>query len=320
MYRSLSVKVALPLAVAVTVVSLVITQAGSDLRREALTRLTAERARSLLVLTLKTVNAVTPEGHRPDLQPFLEELAKDPDVMSVRILDRNGVVRRSAARADIGQIDQLFADSPRDSAARASEFRVLRVGSSTVLRTVQDIPNASNCRSCHGDAASLGRIFLALAISHVSETKLSWTVGLATGGLQAATLVLLSAMIVSVLVTRPVRHLASAMAQVQQGKLDVEVKAGGTREIDTIVAGFNAMVQRLRDARKAESETRRLEMERAEHLAAVGQMAAGLAHEIRNPVAGVKAAVEVLAGQMPHDDSRREICGSRRPSSTAWTR
>jgi signal transduction histidine kinase len=48
-------------------------------------------------------------------------------------------------------------------------------------------------------------------------------------------------------------------------------------------------------------------MERAEHLAGVGEMAAGIAHEIRNPLAGVKAAVEVLARQMPHDDERRAV-------------
>jgi signal transduction histidine kinase len=85
------------------------------------------------------------------------------------------------------------------------------------------------------------------------------------------------------------------------------VKPVGTKEIDTVVNGFNAMVRRLREARDTEAESQRLKLERVEHLAAVGEMAAGLAHEIRNPVAGVKAAVEVLAGRMPHDDTRRQI-------------
>lgn len=306
MYRSLSVKVALPLAIAVTAVSLVISQAGADLRSEALTRLTADRAHSLLTLTLKTVNAVTPEGHRPDLQPFLDELTNDPDVMSVRILDRTGIVRRSASRADVGQVDDLFGEVARLDGG-GSRNRVLRFGRASVLRTVENIPNHPQCRSCHGDEASLGRILLVLAISRRSETELGWIAGLATNGFQAVMLVLLTGVIVSTLVSRPVRHLALAMVQVERGDLDVQVKAVGTREIDTIVNGFNAMVRRLRDARKAEAEARRLEMERAEHLAAVGEMAAGLAHEIRNPVAGVKAAVEVLAGQMPQNDPRRQI-------------
>jgi signal transduction histidine kinase len=306
MYKSLSAKVALPLAIAVTVVSVTITEAGAGLRREALIRLTTERAHSLLALTLKTISAVTPEGHRPDLQPFLDELAKDPDVMSVRILDPAGVVRRSASRADVGSMDRLFAELPRLE-GESSEPRVIRVGSETVLRTFETIPNHPRCSTCHGAAPDLGRIFLALAISHKEENRLAWGMGLATSALQVLTLVFLTAVIVSTLVSRPVRHLALAMMQVQQGDLDVQVKPVGTREIDRVVVGFNAMVRRLRDARTAEAEAQRLKMERAEHLAAVGEMAAGLAHEIRNPVAGVKAAVEVLAGQMPHDDSRRQI-------------
>ncbi len=306
MYKSLSLRVALPLALAVTVVSMVITEAGGDLRQEALTRLTAERAHSLLSLTLKTVSAVTPEGHRPDLQPFLDELARDPDVLTVRILDSAGVTRRSASRADIGEAEQLFLESPR-LAAGSSEPGVMQVGSARVLRTFETIPNPPACRVCHPSTPSLGRVFLVLAISHESESRLWWRAGLATSGLQALTLVVLTAVIVSLLVSRPVRHLALAMGRVQQGDLDVQVKAVGTREIDTIVAGFNAMVRRLREARTAETETQRLRMERAEHLAAVGEMAAGLAHEIRNPVAGVKAAVEVLAGQMSPDDARRQI-------------
>jgi signal transduction histidine kinase len=74
-----------------------------------------------------------------------------------------------------------------------------------------------------------------------------------------------------------------------------------------VIDGFNTMVDRLREAARMEEETRRRQMERAEHLATVGEMAAGVAHEIRNPLAGVKAAVEVLARQMPHADDRRAV-------------
>jgi two-component system NtrC family sensor kinase len=306
MYRKLSFKVAVPLAIAVTAVSIAISEAGSHFRRGTTTRLTTERAHSLLALTLKTVNAVTPDGHRPDLQPFLDELVKDPDVMTVRILNREGIVKRSASRSDAGPIRGVF-DESRRSDSPGSEHRVVQLGRATILRTIEDIPNQASCKTCHGEAKSLGQIFLVLTIPNQSESELRWFVDLATGGVQTLTLVLLTGLIVSVLVSRPVGHLASAMAQVQRGNLDVEVQPVGTREIDTIVSGFNSMVRRLRDARRTEAEVQRLAMERAEHLAAVGEMAAGLAHEIRNPVAGVKAAVEVMAGQMPHDDMRRQI-------------
>lgn len=46
---------------------------------------------------------------------------------------------------------------------------------------------------------------------------------------------------------------------------------------------------------------------RSERLATVGELAAGLAHDLRNPLAGVSGALHVLAGQLPPDDPRQAL-------------
>ena len=46
---------------------------------------------------------------------------------------------------------------------------------------------------------------------------------------------------------------------------------------------------------------------RAEHLATIGAMGASVAHEVRNPLAGISGAVQVLRDGFPADDARRKV-------------
>lgn len=48
---------------------------------------------------------------------------------------------------------------------------------------------------------------------------------------------------------------------------------------------------------------------RAEHLAAIGEMGASVAHEIRNPLAGISSAIQVMDKSLPADDPRKPVFG-----------
>ncbi len=47
----------------------------------------------------------------------------------------------------------------------------------------------------------------------------------------------------------------------------------------------------------------------AEHRATLGELSAGLAHEIKNPLAGIKGAIDVIRDSLPPTDIHREILG-----------
>jgi PAS domain S-box-containing protein len=51
------------------------------------------------------------------------------------------------------------------------------------------------------------------------------------------------------------------------------------------------------------------ELSNAEHFATIGELSAGLAHEIKNPLAGIKGAIDVIREAMPPENEHREILG-----------
>lgn len=64
------------------------------------------------------------------------------------------------------------------------------------------------------------------------------------------------------------------------------------------------LVRQMQDLERAHYEQR---ISEAEHLASIGQLAASLAHEIKNPLAGISGAIQVLGAGMAADHPHREI-------------
>src|SRR5262249_2801298 len=79
--------------------------------------------------------------------------------------------------------------------------------------------------------------------------------------------------------TRSLRELSRAAAQVAEGDLSVRLAPTHEDEAGKVMETFNQMVVRLRDQRALEERLRR-----AEHLSAIGNLASAGAHEIRKPL------------------------------------
>jgi signal transduction histidine kinase len=92
--------------------------------------------------------------------------------------------------------------------------------------------------------------------------------------------------LVSRLVTEPMETLVGATQAVASGEMSRRAPPGATREFDRLAESVNLMTERLLDAQSA--------LLRAEKLASVGRLAAGVAHEIGNPLAAIGNYMELL--------------------------
>jgi two-component system, NtrC family, sensor kinase len=122
-------------------------------------------------------------------------------------------------------------------------------------------------------------------------------------GIAAAGAFVVCAIIMATLgfvVRRPMLELQKKIARVRQGDLTVSVDfADRNDEIGDLGRDFNSMVRQLRESREEIQRLHRTQMSRAEHLATLGELAAGLAHEIRNPLAGIAGVIEIIGRDLP---------------------
>jgi signal transduction histidine kinase len=109
-------------------------------------------------------------------------------------------------------------------------------------------------------------------------------------------------------IQRPLIELQEKIACVGKGDLNVTVHfARRDDEIGDLGRNFNRMVTQLRESREEIETLHRTQMSRAEHLATLGELATGLAHEIRNPLAGIAGVIDIIARDIPASSPARAV-------------
>lgn len=108
-------------------------------------------------------------------------------------------------------------------------------------------------------------------------------------------------------ITAPLRHLERAAQRIGAGELGTQVHVGGGGETAELAAAFNRMSAELadREARLSEAHT---QIARADKLSAVGELAASIAHEVKNPVTALVGYAQ-LGREVGTLEEARELFG-----------
>ena len=280
------------------------------LRREQMQLINSARESSELLLNTieRSVYNSMRIGNTEDVKVILEMVGQNEKLVGVRIFHPHGIILKSSQPNEVGRlVDErdfkLFLDNKREGVFTLD-------GHGEVLGMVKPIYNDRQCNLCHG---SKSRIIGLLNVNYslvetrrriVELTKLFVMSTVAIIGF----LSLAISLVMLKFVKKPLTVLGKNMQRVESGDLSVRMAPPqGKDEIARLIVSFDSMVQRL-DRAKKELETYHFQqMERADRLASVGEMAAGIAHEIKNPLTGIAAAITVLKDDFPADDGRVQI-------------
>jgi len=151
-----------------------------------------------------------------------------------------------------------------------------------------------------------GLLLFMLVSSSLAPGPRSGVIAVAAGGAFVVCVAVI--MVLAVMVRRPMLELQEKIAQVQMGDLNVRVSFSDRNdEIGDLGKDFNDMVAQLKASREEIQRLHQTQMSRAEHFATLGELAAGLAHEIRNPLAGIAGVLDIASRDLPDSSPARSV-------------
>jgi two-component system, NtrC family, sensor kinase len=264
---------------------------------------------------------------REGLYRTIQTMADEPGMVKVRIIDRDGRITYSTDSSELNRIVDKRGEAcfgchaqsqPLARLERPDRFRIYRDSSGRrVLGIITPIENQPSCSNaaCHAHLASqrvLGVLDTNLSLAK-ADVQLAESNHHTIAYTFAAMLIVAALSWISILrvVGKPIKSLAEGTRHLSEGELGYQITAGSQDEVGDLARSFNAMSLQLRGANEQivawaktledRVEEKTSELKKAhehvllvEKMATVGKMAAVVAHEINNPLAGILTYAKLL--------------------------
>lgn len=282
-------------------------------------QLVSERTRSANQLS-ETIKGSTHfdmlENRRDNLHRQIQTIGdlKQEGIHRVRLFNKEGRIMFSSDREEIGTSLDKRAEAcyachtegrPLEKLDIRARARIFRAADGTrVLGIINPIPNEPSCSTAQCHAHSPQQSILGVLDVNVSMVEADREIARSRSTMLAlASLAIVSSGLIlwwlnRRMVLAPVSALLAGTQRVTRGDLSTTIPVTAKHELGDLARAFNAMTQRI-------SETQR-QLTQADKLASVGRLAAGIAHEINNPLTGVLSYASLLAKRFESDPSAKD--------------
>jgi two-component system NtrC family sensor kinase len=233
---------------------------------------------------------------RDRIHESIRRIGGQESIDRVRVFNKTGEIIYSSDSNEIGQMVDKRAEScyrchaagaPLEHLDTGQRTRIFRPSedSARLLGIINPIYNAESCwtAACHAHPRAqtvLGVLDVTIPLTDVDRKIRNSQVAVVVLGV--GTLLVLGLIVVFMVrwwVDKPVGELVAATQQVAGGNLAYRVEVERQDELGMLATSFNNMTDKLAQAR--------MQIFQSDKLASLGRLAAGVAHEINNPLTAV---------------------------------
>lgn len=258
----------------------------------------------------------------------LEAASHQVDVEGIRLINENGRIVFSSKRDEIGTLFTEAAEvciachvgsAPLTKASYLGRSRIfINEAGKSVVGLSKAIYNEESCASaaCHVHPPStkvLGALDVVISLEEMQNQLIqsrTWLIFLTVIMLLVVSMLL--SLFAQKLVNNPIQDLLRHTQHVAEGRLESTIQTTTKDELGELAASFNMMTTSLKKAhdelaewnrtleekiveRTLENQQMQAQLARSDKLSSLGQMAAGIAHEINNPMTGILLYANLIA-------------------------
>jgi len=331
---SLSAKLLVLLVSSMAIVFGLLGYLNIELHRRHLERAALAAAARMSSVIKRNTSYYMLRNQRDGLYHIITDMANEPGMVRIRIINDRGSISFSSDPSEMGKsVDQNLKVSGTLPTGIATyrymdgkqSFRTYSLPSGErALGVITPIENSKACSAaeCHAHPAeikTLGvldtNVSLATTDQSVAESRRQILLYFALAILGVA---VLCVAFVQHMVGEPLRALNEGTHRLGSGELGYQIQLNGSGELRDLADSFNTMSRQLDDARReinawartleerVEQKSRELrgaqeEMLRVERMASIGKLAAVVAHEINNPLAGILTYAKLLKKRLSRE-------------------